>query len=66
MTGVPREKRVVYRRVCVPFKAEASRRADAFFFAAKDSFLFVSSLASSTVSSRGGLFDSPDPAWAES
>ena len=62
--GVPREKRVVCR-VCVPFKAEAHESfADAF--AAKDSFLIASSLASSTVSSRGGLFESGDPAWAES
>lgn len=63
-TGVPREKRVVCR-VCVPFKAEAHESfADAF--AAKDSFLIASLLASSTVSSRGGLFESGDPAWAES
>ena len=62
--GVPREKRVVCR-VCVPFKAEAHESfADAF--AAKDSFLIASLLASSTVSSRGGLFESGDPAWAES
>ena len=35
-------------------------------FRGEDSFLIASSLASSTVSSRGGLFESGDPAWAES